>query len=117
MANPFVDFEQILTVGDVSRYHAKERPNAIAQSFEGRETTFAELDRHTSKVANALIAEGVKKGDRVGYVGKNSDHYFELFFGAAKMGAVMAPIGWRLAVPEIGYIIENSKAPIVFVGP
>jgi long-chain acyl-CoA synthetase len=117
MANPFVDFDQILTVGDVSRYHAKQRPNAIAQSFEGRETTFKELDRHTNQVANALIGQGVKKGERVAYVGKNSDHYFELFFGAAKMGAVMAPIGWRLAAPEISYIIENSKAPIVFVGP
>ena len=117
MANPFVDLEQIPTVGDVSRYHAKERPHAIAQSFEGRETTFAELDAHTSQVANALIAEGVKKGDRVAYVGKNSDHYFELFFGAAKIGAVMAPVGWRLAAPEMSYIIENSKAPIVFIGP
>ncbi|MFT3727399.1 MAG: fatty acid--CoA ligase [Terricaulis sp.] len=117
MANPFVDLEQIPTVGDISRYHAKERPHAIAQSFEERDTTFAELDRHTSQVANALISDGVKKGDRVAYVGKNSDHYFELFFGAAKMGAVMAPIGWRLAVPEIGYIIENSKAPMVFAGP
>jgi long-chain acyl-CoA synthetase len=117
MANSFIDLSQMPTVGDIPRYHAKERPNAVAQSFEGRETTFAALDKHTTQVANALFAEGVKKGDRVAYVGKNSDHYFELFFGASKMGAVTAPIGWRLAPPEIGYIVENSQAPIVFVGP
>ena len=44
-------------------------------------------------VAAALLAEGLIKGDRIAYVGKNSDHYFELLFGAAKAGVVLAPIG------------------------
>ena len=117
MANVFVDLDQMPTVGDIPRYHGRERPNAIAQSFESRATTFAQLDQTTNQVANALLREGLSKGQRIAYVGKNSDRYFELFFGAAKMGAVMTPIGWRLAPPEIGYIIENSAAPIVFVGP
>ncbi|MET0272949.1 MAG: fatty acid--CoA ligase [Phenylobacterium sp.] len=111
-----VDFGQMPTLGEIARYHARERGAATALTFEGRETSFSEFDRRASQVANALIAEGVSKGQRIAYVGKNSDHYFELLFGAAKMGAVMTPIGWRLAPAEAAYIVEDSGAPLVFVG-
>jgi fatty-acyl-CoA synthase len=75
-----------------------------------------DLERHTNQVANALLAASVKKGDRVAYFGKNSDSYFEVFFGAAKMGGAMTPINWRLAGPEVAYILQDSRAPILFVG-
>jgi acyl-CoA synthetase (AMP-forming)/AMP-acid ligase II len=104
------------TLADIPRTFAEDRPNNIAFSFEGRDTSFADFERHTNQVANALIAAGVKKGERVCYLGKNSDHYFELFLGATKMGAVVTPIGWRLAPPEIAYIVNDSQAPFLFVG-
>ncbi|MDR6626269.1 fatty acid--CoA ligase [Caulobacter segnis] len=112
-----IDFERMRTLGDVARYHAEARPDAVAFSFEGRETTFADFDRHTNQVANALIAAGLSTGDHVAYVGKNSDWYFELLIGAAKAGVVTTPIGWRLAAPEIAYIVADSDAKLVFVGP
>ncbi|ATQ44155.1 fatty acid--CoA ligase [Caulobacter mirabilis] len=112
-----VDFDQMPTLGDVARYHARERRGSVALSFEGRDTTFAAFDRNTNRVANALTAAGLKKGQRIAYVGKNSDHYFELLIGAAKVGVVMTPIGWRLAPPEVAYIVQDSEAPLVFVGP
>lgn len=99
------DFEQMPTLGDVARYQARVRGDAIALEFEGRRTTFAEFDRRTNQVANALIAAGLTNGQRIAYVGKNSDHYFELLVGAAKAGVVMTPIGWRLAPPEVAYIV------------
>ncbi|MGN6515874.1 MAG: fatty acid--CoA ligase, partial [Rhizomicrobium sp.] len=105
------------TIADIPRTFAQTQPNKTAFSFEGRNTSFAEFDRHTNQVANALLASGVKKGDRICYLGKNSDHYFELFLGAAKMGAVTTPIGWRLAPPEIAYMVNDSRAPMFFVGP
>jgi long-chain acyl-CoA synthetase len=105
------------TIADIPRTFAASQGGKIAFSFEGRDTTFEEFDRHTNQVANALIASGVKKGERVCYLGKNSDHYFELFLGAAKMGAVTTPIGWRLAPPEVAYIVNDSRAPMFFVGP
>jgi long-chain acyl-CoA synthetase len=111
------DFEQMPTLGDVARYQARVRGAATALEFEGRSTTFAEFDRRTNQVANALIAAGLTKGQRIAYVGKNSDHYCELLVGGAKAGVVMTPIGWRLAPPEVAYIVEDSGAPIVFVGP
>lgn len=117
MTEAAVDFAMMPTLGDVARYHARERPEAIALSFEGRDTSFAQLDRNASRTAQALLAEGLGPGDRVAYVGKNSDLYFELLLGAAKAGVVTAPIGWRLAPPEIAYILGDTEAKMVFVGP
>jgi long-chain acyl-CoA synthetase len=105
------------TIADIPPTFAKTQGDKIAFSFEGRDTDFETFNLHTNQVANALIASGVKKGERICYLGKNSDHYFELFLGAAKMGAVMTPVGWRLAPPEIAYIVNDSKAPMFFVGP
>jgi len=117
MSGPAVDFDRMRTLGDVARYHGQVRPEATALVFEGRATSFAAFDRHTDQIANALLAEGLVKGDRIAYVGKNSDHYFELLFGAAKAGVVLAPIGWRLAPREIAYILGDAEARMVFVGP
>src|SRR6478672_9582018 len=78
--------------------------------------TYGEFERYTNRVAAALLASGVKKGERVAYFGKNSDRYLEIFFGAAKVGAVTTPINWRLAGPELAYILQDSRAPILFVG-
>jgi len=85
--------------------------------FEDRQTTFAEFDRHTNQIANGMIALGVKPHERVAYLGKNSDIFFELLIGAIKANVVMAPVNWRLAGPEIAFIVEDCKAAILFVGP
>jgi acyl-CoA synthetase (AMP-forming)/AMP-acid ligase II len=105
------------SLGDIARIQAKAWGEAIALTFEGRAVSYATFDRHTNQVANGLIAMGVKPGDRVTYLGKNSDLYFEALFGATKAGAVMAPINWRLAPPEVRYIIGDTAAKVLFVGP
>src|SRR5882757_10216542 len=104
-------------LADMVRAQAKSRGDAPAFEFEGRRTTFAEFDIKTNRVANALIAMGVGKGERITYLGKNSDFYFELLMGAMKAGVVMAPVNWRLAGPEVAFIVDDCKAPMLFVGP
>ncbi|WP_213290600.1 fatty acid--CoA ligase [Bradyrhizobium sp. sGM-13] len=109
--------EQLTNLADMVRERARTRGNAIAYEFEGRQTTFAEFDVNTNRVASALIALGVKPGARIAYLGKNSDIYFELLMGAMKAKVVMAPVNWRLAGPEIAFIVGDCKAPVLFVGP
>src|SRR3954451_11732584 len=109
--------QPLANLADMVRERARSRGDAIAFEFEGRATSFAEFDVKTNKVANALIAMGVNKGERIAYLGKNSDVYFELLMGAMKAGVVMAPVNWRLAGPEIAFIVEDCKAAILFVGP
>src|SRR6478672_13236041 len=109
--------QPLANLADMVRDRAKTRGNALAYEFEGRQTSFAEFDINTNRVANALIALGIKPGERIAYLGKNSDFYFELLLGAMKAGVVMAPVNWRLAGPEVAFIVDDCKAPVLFVGP
>src|SRR3984957_959413 len=111
------DIQEPANLADMVRMRAKNRGDAIAFEFEGRQTSFSEFDIKTNRVANALQALGVKAGERIAYLGKNSDIYFELLLGAIKANVVMAPVNWRLAGPEIAFIVEDCKAPVLFVGP
>src|SRR5579863_3503918 len=109
--------EQSANLADVMRRFARSRAGATAFEFDGRQTSFAEFDVLTNRVANGLIALGVRRYERIAYLGKNSDLYFELLLGAMKANVVMTPVNWRLAAPEIAFIVADCKAPVLFVGP
>src|SRR5262249_6294699 len=94
----------ILTIGDVTRHHARIRPTRIAIHFEGQRTTYGELDRRANRVANGLLAEGVSAEARIAYLSKNSPPYFDLWFGATKADVVLVPVNFRLAPPEVAYV-------------
>jgi acyl-CoA synthetase (AMP-forming)/AMP-acid ligase II len=111
------DIADAQNLADMIRAQGKVRGYTTAFEFEGRRTSFAGLDIHTNRVANGLKALGVKPHERVAYLGKNSDIYFELLLGAMKANVVMAPVNWRLAGPEIAFIVEDCKAAVLFVGP
>lgn len=110
------EFDSMPTLADMARHHGRTRADKVAQAFEGRITTYGQLNENASKIADGLIAAGVKSGQCVCYFGKNSDHYFELLLGCAKAGAVMVPIGWRLAAGEVAYILDDASAPLLFAG-
>jgi len=69
--------------------------------------SFPELNDCANRVANAMRGMGIKPGDRVAVLALNEPEYLELFFGLAKIGAVMVPINYRLAPPEVAYIVND----------
>ncbi|UYN93689.1 MAG: fatty acid--CoA ligase [Enhydrobacter sp.] len=103
-------------LADIVRRHAAERPEATAIVYRGRRTSYAALDRAASRVAQALIAAGVKPQARVAHLDKSNDLFFELLFGVAKAGAVMVSVNWRLAAPEVQHIVNDAEAEVLFVG-
>lgn len=105
------------TFGAALARHAAERPDAVALRFEGRVTDYATFDARANAIANGLVAMGLKKGDRVGYVGKNSDEAIELVLGTARAGLVFVPVIWRLAAPEVAGILDDAEPGAVFVEP
>jgi acyl-CoA synthetase (AMP-forming)/AMP-acid ligase II len=102
---------------DIPRVHGRLRGERIAVSFEGRDLTYAELDRRSDQVAGLLQDAGVEPNDRVAWLGRSCDAWYEVFFGAAKARACLAPINARLAVPEIAFILDDSAARMFFVTP
>lgn len=111
-----IDMSGVGRLADVPRVQARVRPQEIALVAEGRQTSFAEFDLLTNRVADRLLTAGLQPGDRIATLAKNSDRFYELVFGAAKARVTLAPVNWRLAPPEIAYILHDSGAKIVFVG-
>ena len=105
------------TYPDALAAHARDRGDQIALRYDGRETDYRTYDAHATRIANGLAAKGIGKGDRVAYLGKNSDRAVELCLGAARAGAVFVPIIWRLAPPEVEFILKDAGAKLLFVEP
>ena len=103
-------------LSDIVTRQAAIRPNKTALIFEEQNLTYASLDKGANRVANGLLSLGLKPDERVGYLGKNSHFYYELLFGTCRAAGVLCPINWRLALPEILYVLNDSKPRILFVG-
>src|SRR5471030_1186363 len=107
---------EIAGLADIVREHARQRPDTAAIVHQGRATSYADLDRAASRVAQGLIADGIRPRRRVAHLDKSSDLFFELLFGVAKANAVMVSVNWRLAPPEVLHIVNDAEAEILFVG-
>jgi long-chain acyl-CoA synthetase len=68
-------------------------------------------------VANLLAAAGVGDQDRVAFLDKNGIEHFEVFYGAALLNAVTVDVNWRLAAPEVEYVVNDAQAKVLVVGP
>jgi len=66
-------------------------------------------------MAQALRAAGVKAGDRVSFLDKNSIEHFEVFYGCALLNAVCVDVNWRLAAPEVEYIVNDAGSTVLVV--
>ena len=110
------DIQPHLTFEEFISHWATDRPERAALTQGDEHWSFADMEEKTARVAAMLLEMGLSKGDRIAWVGKNSNLYFALFFGAARLGVVMVPVGWRLAPPEWQFIIGDTKAKAVFTG-
>lgn len=108
----------INTLADITRVHRRERPDQVAIRFmaDGREWTFAQLDTEACTCAQALQAAGIKNQSRIAYLARNEPEYFTFLYGGAKLGAVSVAVNWRLAPPEMEYILNHSEAEILLIG-
>ncbi len=106
----------LFTFDEFLRFWAEDRPHGKALDGPDRVLSYGELEHVTARIAAGLLAVGIGKGDRIAWFGKNSTLYFALFFAAARLGVVMVPIGWRLALAEATWIAQDSGARVVFLG-
>ena len=84
-----------------------------------RTFTWTEMDDRTSRLATALRDEF---GDRVSVLANNNSNFFEVQFACWKLGAVFVPLNWRLALPELEFIVGDCTPSVImhdddFAGP
>ena len=106
----------IKDAGGIVRYHAKKQPNAVSLVLGERTLTWAQLLSRSAQVAQGLKRAGVKAQDRVAFLDKNGIEHFEVFYGCALLNAVSVDVNWRLAAPEVSFIVNDSQAEVLIVG-
>src|SRR5215831_9077710 len=92
---------RLMDFADIVRDQVTAQPDGVALVFEGRETSYRQLNRAASQVGNGLRALDPAPGTRIALLDKNSDSFYEILFGAAKARQVLVPVNSRLAPPEI----------------
>ena len=105
----------LLTFGQMLRAQARLQPDRVGARDLERAMTFREWDRRACRLANALLGLGLAKGDRVAVLAYNCVEWTEIYAAMAKAGLIAVPINFRLAAPEIRFIVENAGAAALIV--
>jgi fatty-acyl-CoA synthase len=96
---------------------ARKTPHRTALIHGGTSLTYAQLYDRTTRLAHALRSRGIRRGDRVAYLGPNHPSYLETLFAAGTLGAVFVPLNTRLAGPEIAFQLADSGAKALVYAP
>ncbi|MBN1180519.1 MAG: long-chain fatty acid--CoA ligase [Anaerolineae bacterium] len=105
---------------DWIKRHAERTPSklALVDAHTGRELTYAQLDERANRCASFLKETlGLRQGDRVSILAKNSAEYYEVLFGCGKVGAILNTLNWRLTAPELAFILNDCTPRVVIYEP
>lgn len=105
-----------LNIGYFLAKRAMLNPNKEALVCEGVRRTFAECNRRANRFAHAMQKLGIKHGDRVGLLALNEPEYLDMFCGLGKIGSILVPINYRLAGPEMQFILQDCGADVFVFG-
>ncbi|MEV2275315.1 long-chain fatty acid--CoA ligase [Nocardiopsis sp. NPDC049922] len=103
-------------IGSWTARRARSSPERTAIVHGERSFTYAELHERVTRLAAALRGRGVRRGDRVAYLGANHPALLETLLATARLGAVFVPLNTRLAAPELAYMIDDSGSRVLVHG-
>ncbi|HJU32329.1 MAG TPA: long-chain-fatty-acid--CoA ligase [Hyphomicrobiaceae bacterium] len=105
-----------MDLSDLIDRNAAFAPDKTAIRFEGSALSYAALAKRIALSACALKSQlGVRAGDRVAILGANHPDYLVLLYACARLGAMLVPLNWRLAVPEQVYILRDASVKALIV--
>jgi len=99
-----------LNLGQNLQVNAKKYRDTVALKDRERAFTYGQVNERVNRLAHSLWDQGLQKGDKVAVLLENCVEIVEVFLATAKTGIVIVPINFRLAGPEIEYIVNNSDA-------
>lgn len=102
-----------MRIHDWLDYIALQKPEREFATQGARTLTYADARKAANRLAHALRASGLRPGDRFAFLAKNCLEYSYLFFAGSKCGAVPVPLNYRLAAPELAYIVKDATAKLV----
>jgi len=103
----------MMLIGDMLRRDAKLFSQKVGL-IDGKESfTYSELNRRANRLAHALLKLGMKKGDKIAFMGNNCHQFVEYYFALAKSGFVSIPVNARFSSDEASYIINHSESIVL----
>ncbi len=105
------------TVGGLLRQQATIRPRTVAIEDGVRRFTYRQFNERVNRLSNLFEKYGVQRGDRVAVLAENRIEYVEAAFAAAKSGAMLAALNWRLSADELDYCIDLAAPRFALVSP
>lgn len=102
-----------MNIVNILSQNARRHPDKPALVFEDRSYNYHEFNEMVNKFANGLIELGIKKGEKIAFMMKNSDYFAISYYAAAKTGAVIVPMNFRLVKREVNYILGQSDSVFV----
>lgn len=96
----------VVGIGRLLAKQVRVRPRKVALMEGDRSWTYRELNDRVNQIASLLAERGVGHGDRVAVLSENSHTYVELLLAAAKVGAIVAALNWRLSVEELRHCVR-----------
>ncbi|MFN0182889.1 MAG: class I adenylate-forming enzyme family protein, partial [Aquabacterium sp.] len=105
----------LLTLSESVATHARTQPHKCGARDSRRQLSYAQWHERASRLANALLGLGLVKGDRVALLAYNCIEWLEIYIALARAGLVAVPINFRLAGPEIAYIVQHAQARALIV--
>src|SRR6202051_5173147 len=103
-----------MDLSDLIERNAAFTPEKPAISFEGESLSYAAFSERIERTARALKAEcGVSRGDRVAILSLNRPDYLVLLYACARLGAMLVPLNWRLAVAEQLFILSDARPKVL----
>jgi acyl-CoA synthetase (AMP-forming)/AMP-acid ligase II len=106
----------ICCIPDMARHWSGKTPDKAALIDPDRVVTYAQLNDRSNRIANALAEAGIRPGSHVGYLGKNSAAFFEIWIGVNKAGCAFTPLNWRCPPAELADVVRDAKMPLIFAG-
>ena len=91
-------------------------PEGVALLYSDQQLNFTELDEISDGLARALVTQGIEPGDRIAVLDRNSLWFFVILFAVMKARAVLVTVNFRLAPPEVDFILRDSGSKLLFVG-
>jgi len=97
-----------LLVDDFLRRAVRLYPGKTAVVDGSLRLSYGDLHRRVNQLSNALLAAGIRKGDRVGILSPNSHYFLESFYATSQIGAVLVPLNFRLQSSDLEYILDHA---------
>ncbi len=102
-----------LLLGEIVRRQGRHRPERTAYVIGRERVTYGRLNAVANRLAHALRALGVGRGDRVATLAENRVEYPAIYFAVAKLGAIHVPVNFRYRAGEVRYVLAQSEASVL----